>query len=207
MYPTVSLERHCFTADGTIQGELLASKSKLGSKGSGLLSYEWRRVILDESHCIKNPATAVSRACCTLKAGKRWCKFLSCCALHEVTRPSGVIMPFFAIRSFLICHALFVLLCTGVTGTPIQNSLQDVYALIKFLQHEPWCENGFWKAAITNASTEGNGNDDKTKPGSTNGNENEGGAPTGTNVALDRVKRLLAPLILRRTKDTLNKDG
>lgn len=96
-----------------------------------------------------------------------------------------------------------------MTGTPIQNSLQDVYALIKFLQHEPWCENGFWKAAITNASTERDGDDEKkiSKPdSSTNGNKNEG-APTGTNVALNRLKRLLAPLILRRTKDTLNKDG
>ncbi len=95
-----------------------------------------------------------------------------------------------------------------MTGTPIQNSLQDVYALIKFLQHEPWCENGFWKAAITNASTEGNGDDDKKLSNTDGTNESKnGGTPTGANVALNRVKRLLAPLILRRTKDTLNKDG
>ncbi len=94
-----------------------------------------------------------------------------------------------------------------MTGTPIQNSLQDVYALIKFLKHEPWCEHGFWKAAITNASTEGNGDDEKiSKTGSSNGVKNEG-VLTGTNISLNRVKRLLAPLILRRTKDTLNKDG
>lgn len=100
-----------------------------------------------------------------------------------------------------------------MTGTPIQNSLQDVYALIKFLRHEPWCEAGFWKAAITNASTEGTGSDAKStgatsdttsgnKDGASQNKEN-----MGTNVALSRVKRLLAPLILRRTKDTLDKDG
>jgi SNF2 family DNA or RNA helicase len=79
--------------------------------------------------------------------------------------------------------------------------------LIKFLKHEPWCENGFWKAAITNASTKGNGDDEKiSKTGSSNGIKNEG-VLKGTNISLNRVKRLLAPLILRRTKDTLNKDG
>ena len=37
-----------------------------------------------------------------------------------------------------------------VTGTPIQNSLQDLYGLLKFLHHEPWCEASFWKATILN---------------------------------------------------------
>lgn len=103
---------------------------------------------------------------------------------------------------------MHVILFIGVTGTPIQNSLQDVYALIKFLRHEPWCETGFWKAAVTNATSQG-GDDAKT-----NDSANETGAEApinqvgpGTNIALDRVKRLLAPLILRRTKHTLNKNG
>lgn len=100
------------------------------------------------------------------------------------------------------------MLSLGVTGTPIQNSLQDVYALLKFLRHEPWCEAGFWKAAITNAATEA-GDVDATKP------DNAGGRSESTRdeeiarraVALRRVKRLLAPLILRRTKDTVNENG
>lgn len=103
-----------------------------------------------------------------------------------------------------------------MTGTPIQNSLQDVYALIKFLRHEPWCESGFWKAAITNASAEAS--DDEPKSTKSNGPDGAGadissqsqgstGTGTGTSVALGRVKRLLAPIILRRTKDSLTKDG
>ena len=100
----------------------------------------------------------------------------------------------------------------GVTGTPIQNSLQDVYALLKFLRHEPWCESGFWKAAITNAAMGFVDNNDAksvksdTSDGAKNElpyNRDEGGA----SEALSRVKRLLAPLIIRRTKDTLHKNG
>ena len=166
-------------------------------------------MILDEAHCIKNPATAVSRACCMLKAGKRWCKYyMRLCTVRSFP-DQRCHVALLHVSLYLMRHTLLLLL-TGVTGTPIQNSLQDVYALIKFLKHEPWCESGFWKAAITNASTEGNGDEDDKKipkPGSsTIGNKTEG-APTGANVALNRVKRLLAPLILRRTKDTLNKDG
>jgi SNF2 family DNA or RNA helicase len=63
-----------------------------------------------------------------------------------------------------------------VSGTIIQNSLEDVYSLMKFLRHEPWCEHGFWRASITNAP-------DHTR-------------------ALDRVRRILCPIMLRRTKET-----
>lgn len=102
---------------------------------------------------------------------------------------------------------LLLLLSLGVTGTPIQNSLQDVYALLKFLRHEPWCEAGFWTAAITNAATETG--DDVTKSDNAGGKSKstQNGETAGRAVALSRVKRLLAPLILRRTKDTVNENG
>jgi DNA repair protein RAD5 len=83
-----------------------------------------------------------------------------------------------------------------VTGTPIQNSLQDAYGLLKFLRHEPWCEAGFWKTAITTVSTQRKEDQDNT-----------GEASAGLQLALERVRRLLAPLILRRSKDTLNSNG
>ena len=118
-----------------------------------LLTYGWFRVILDEAHCIKNPVTISSRACCMLQAERRWC----------------------------------------VTGTPIQNSLQDAYGLVKFLRHEPWCETGLWKTAITKVST--------------SKKDDDGNSSDGLHMALERVRRVLAPLILRRSKDTLNKNG
>jgi len=137
------------TTYGTLQAELYASK-KNNLKPRGLLSYEWFRVILDEAHFVKNPTTLCSKACCMLRAERRWC----------------------------------------VTGTPIQNSLEDVFALLKFLRHEPWCESGFWKAAVS----------DVTKITDIEGK-------SGQRIALDRVRRILAPVILRRCKDTLNSDG
>jgi DNA repair protein RAD5 len=68
-----------------------------------------------------------------------------------------------------------------VSGTIIQNSLEDAYALLKFLRHEPWYERSFWKAAITKV--------------------------TDMTVALDRVRRVLSPIMLRRTKESVDKDG
>lgn len=136
--------------DGSLQAEFHSIR-KNNARNDGLLSHEWFRVILDEAHCIKNANTLCSKACCLLKAERRWC----------------------------------------VTGTPIQNSLQDVYSLLKFLQHEPWCESGFWKAAIPSVSNDKN----------IDGEEND------SQIALDRVRRVLAPLTLRRSKDTMNSDG
>jgi DNA repair protein RAD5 len=68
-----------------------------------------------------------------------------------------------------------------VSGTIIQNSLEDVYSLLKFLRHEPWCEYSFWKEAVRNVSD--------------------------PSIALDRVKRVLGPIMIRRTKETLGSDG
>ena len=68
-----------------------------------------------------------------------------------------------------------------VSGTIIQNSLNDVYGLLKFLRHEPWCENSFWKASI--------------------------GKVEDMQLSLDRVRRLLRPIMLRRTKHSMDKYG
>mmetsp|Transcript_6355 Transcript_6355/g.13370 ORF Transcript_6355/g.13370 Transcript_6355/m.13370 type:complete len:1327 (+) Transcript_6355:185-4165(+) len=157
------------TTYGTVQSEfksmLASGKSDSGLRKPGqnqpLLMFDWKRIILDEAHGIKNPSTIVSRACCMLKSQNRW----------------------------------------AVTGTPMHNSLQDIYGLLKFLRHEPWCEASFWRKAITSAaSTE------------VEGGTNENGVETSpttlaATVAFGRVRRVLAPIILRRTKDTLMEDG
>ena len=86
----------------------------------------------------------------------------------------------------------------AVTGTPIQNSLQDVYGLMKFLKHEPWSNHAFWKRAITT-----------TEPPSDKDPGDVAHIPEhhGMAIAMDRVRRLLHPLILRRTKETMGADG
>lgn len=88
-----------------------------------------------------------------------------------------------------------------VTGTPIQNSLADVYGLLKFLRHEPWCEATFWRNAITNSVSgvsNGAGNASAEEPSS---------QELVASAAFGRVRRVLAPIILRRTQDTLAEDG
>lgn len=83
-----------------------SKKSKKGRKGidsfdcgSGpLAKVGWFRVILDEAQTIKNHRTQVARACCSLKAKRRWC----------------------------------------LSGTPIQNSIDDLYSYFRFLKYEPY---------------------------------------------------------------------
>lgn len=60
---------------------------------TGLFSVDWRRVVLDEGHQIRNSKTKGSIACADLKARSRWV----------------------------------------LTGTPIVNSLKDLYSLVRFL--------------------------------------------------------------------------
>ncbi|KAL4278546.1 hypothetical protein GQ457_03G005150 [Hibiscus cannabinus] len=58
----------------------------------------WFRVILDEAQTIKNHRTQVARACCSLRAKRRWC----------------------------------------LSGTPIQNAIDDLYSYFRFLKYEPY---------------------------------------------------------------------
>jgi DNA repair protein RAD5 len=64
----------------------------------------------------------------------------------------------------------------AVTGTPIQNKLDDLYSLVRFLRHEPWANHIFWKTFITVPF-------EKKDP-----------------RALSAVQTVLEPIVLRRTK-------
>ncbi|KAF5749845.1 hypothetical protein HS088_TW03G00171 [Tripterygium wilfordii] len=85
--------------------------SKRGKKGrkaddSSSLEYDygalakvgWSRVVLDEAQTIKNHRTQVARACCSLRAKRRWC----------------------------------------LSGTPIQNTIDDLYSYFRFLRYDPY---------------------------------------------------------------------
>nr|XP_020474590.1 LOW QUALITY PROTEIN: transcription termination factor 2 [Monopterus albus] len=67
----------------------------------------------------------------------------------------------------------------AVTGTPIQNNLLDMYALLRFLRCSPFDEYKLWKAQVDNCSTRGR----------------------------ERLNILTKSLLLRRTKDQLDSKG
>ncbi|WCJ38974.1 SNF2 domain-containing protein / helicase domain-containing protein / zinc finger protein-related [Euphorbia peplus] len=84
----------------------VSKKKKKGQKGIDGVDYDsgalarvaWFRVILDEAQTIKNHRTQVARACCSLRAKRRWC----------------------------------------LSGTPIQNTIDDLYSYFRFLRYDPY---------------------------------------------------------------------
>ncbi|KAG2665283.1 hypothetical protein I3760_15G001100 [Carya illinoinensis] len=72
--------------------------SSIDCGGGPLARVGWFRVILDEAQTIKNHRTQVARACCSLRAKRRWC----------------------------------------LSGTPIQNAIDDLYSYFRFLKYDPY---------------------------------------------------------------------
>lgn len=70
-----------------------------------------------------------------------------------------------------------------LTGTPLQNNLEDLYSLLCFLHVEPWCNAKWWQRLIQ-------------KP-----------YENGDDRGLKLVRAILRPLMLRRTKETKDKIG
>ncbi|KAL4191403.1 hypothetical protein AMTRI_Chr07g29730 [Amborella trichopoda] len=70
-----------------------------------------------------------------------------------------------------------------LTGTPLQNKLEDLYSLLCFLHVQRWCNWAWWHKLIQ-------------KP-----------YENGDERGLKLVKAILRPLMLRRTKDSTDKDG
>ena len=69
---------------------------------------------------------------------------------------------------------------------------------MKFLQHEPWCLSSFWNTAITQISNGSNIDQTATDPKL---------REKSLQTAIDRIRRVLSPIMIRRTKDSLTKDG
>ncbi|KAJ5775237.1 uncharacterized protein N7511_000248 [Penicillium nucicola] len=82
----------------------------------GIFSLQWRRVVLDEGHTIRNPLSKSSLAASGLRADSRW----------------------------------------SLTGTPIINSLKDLYSQVRFLGLSGGLEDrGIFNAVLSRPLTQG----------------------------------------------------
>jgi SNF2 family DNA or RNA helicase len=71
-----------------------------------------------------------------------------------------------------------------LTGTPMQNNIDELQSLIKFLRIQPYCELSSWKDSIAGPMKNGRGN-----------------------LAMKRLQVFLKAFMKRRTKDVLRKEG
>ncbi|DAZ99009.1 TPA: hypothetical protein N0F65_011264 [Lagenidium giganteum] len=85
---------------------------------------------------------------------------------------------------FRACSALDATYRWCLTGTPIQNSLEDVYSLIAFLRYEPWSRMAYWKRIVSAPYEQGD-----------------------NASALAKLKIILSPVLLRRTKQSRDASG
>nr|OQO26347.1 hypothetical protein B0A51_06434 [Rachicladosporium sp. CCFEE 5018] len=84
------------TTYGTLASDYIPRKGKKPVselRANGLYSVNWRRIILDEGHAVRNPQSKGAAAVTAVKAKSRWV----------------------------------------LTGTPIINSLRDLYSLLRFI--------------------------------------------------------------------------
>ncbi|KAJ9107742.1 hypothetical protein QFC21_001203 [Naganishia friedmannii] len=70
-----------------------------------------------------------------------------------------------------------------LTGTPIQNKVEDVWALLRFLRLKPFDDKNVWQTYIMSL------------------------AKAGNSLGVVRLQTILRHCTLRRTKDTVSKDG
>eukprot|EP00931_Biecheleriopsis_adriatica_P040762 TRINITY_DN2334_c0_g1_i6.p1 TRINITY_DN2334_c0_g1~~TRINITY_DN2334_c0_g1_i6.p1 ORF type:complete len:1267 (-),score=295.30 TRINITY_DN2334_c0_g1_i6:975-4775(-) len=74
-----------------------------------------------------------------------------------------------------------------VTGTPLQNSVEELYSPVRFLRVDPWSTWSCWRQSVAIPLERGRHGD--------------GDSMT---LALDTARRIVTPLLLRRTKDTVD---
>ncbi|XP_065868143.1 DNA repair protein RAD5A isoform X2 [Euphorbia lathyris] len=70
-----------------------------------------------------------------------------------------------------------------LTGTPIQNNVEDIYSLLRFLKVEPWKSWAWWNKLVQKPFEEG---DER---------------------GLKLVQSILKPIMLRRTKSSTDREG
>ena len=131
-----------------------------------LLRAKWLRVVLDEGHFIKNHNSQTAKACYELNTRRKW---IVSGNLNESLQPY---------QSFsLVTMIAYFELYASILGTPIQNNLTELWALLKWLNVEPYATHRpLYKRQIEHAVKHGH--------------------PHG----LQRLQTLMQLICLRRTK-------
>ncbi|KAJ1328664.1 hypothetical protein BSLG_010392 [Batrachochytrium salamandrivorans] len=114
----------------------------------------WHRIVLDEAHIIKCSTTVQARAAFALQAQKRWC-----------------------LSRIMTFSCLFWILHIVCSGTPIQNHMDDVYSLLRFLRMQPFNVMSNWRHYISRPIKQGT-----------------------NSIGLSRLQTLMKAITLRRTK-------
>ncbi|GAA6064182.1 hypothetical protein JCM10212_002924 [Sporobolomyces blumeae] len=81
-----------------------------------------------------------------------------------------------------------------LSGTPLQNNLNDIFSLIKFIRLEPFTDRAVWNQHIGMLIKSGEKNA-------------TGDSSIGENLGTERLKVIMRHLTLRRTKDTKDENG
>ncbi|KAG0595364.1 hypothetical protein M758_UG160800 [Ceratodon purpureus] len=108
--------------------------------------------------------------------------------LHSIHWFRIVLDEAHTIKAFRINTSKAVFMLTAdrrwcLTGTPIQNKLEDIFSLLHFLRIEPWSNYNWWEKLVQKPFEEG---DER---------------------GLKLLQAILQPLMLRRTKDSLDQLG
>ncbi|SBT40678.1 DNA repair protein RAD5, putative (RAD5) [Plasmodium ovale wallikeri] len=111
------------------------------------------------------------------------------CPLYKITWRRIIIDEAHVIKNKNAIQSIAVWKLMGerkwcLTGTPIQNSLYDIFPLFRFLGIKPYGTIEWWNKEIVDYV-----------------NKNK------LNIALDVVRKISSPILLRRTKKSKTKDG
>merc|ERR1719203_1000101 len=74
-----------------------------------------------------------------------------------------------------------------VTGTPLQNTVEELFSLIRFLRVDPWSSWAVWRKAIAQPLERGRHGD-----------------VAAMAEAMEAARNVMQPLLLRRTKETVD---